>query len=406
VTISLILGNCSTFRIWSLSLKDYIKRVDIAAMATMFVFAASASIIPISLVRISKELNFSLTQGGSLGFISAMAQFVVLLISSYLAGKYGKLRLIKVALLILSLGLFLFTKSSTFLLSTILVLIIGFGQGFLEGLLTPLVEDLHPGDNGKKMNLLHAFWPIGVTFSVLFFGELLTRGTSWRVIFVILALVVLIIVSLYPSSKTINLPKSRTEFSHMGEIISKPRFWFFGFSLFFAGGAESAFAFWSASYIQLEYNTNPRAGAIGAALFAIGMVLGRLLTSRIAHRFKLKNIILISSLLSLGLSIVFFFIINISSLFILMLFMGLTIACLWPSIQSYAGSVMGVDITILMIFLSCFGTPGYSSATILMGIIGDKYGLHTSFILSPIYLFLLAVVFFISTRFKDSKKTL
>lgn len=374
------------------------KRVDIAAMATMFVFASSATVLPISLVKMSEELSFNLTQGGSLGFISALVQFIVLLISSYLAGKLGKLRIIKFALIILSLGLFLFTKSTTYLVSTFLVLFIGFGQGFLEALLTPLVEDLHPGDSGKKMNLLHAFWPIGVSFSVLVFGELLSRGISWRVIFIIIAVAVLSVLLLYPPSKKVTLPTSRTDFSHMGEILSKPRFWFLGFSLFFAGGAESAFAFWSASYIQIEYNMEPRAGALGAALFAIGMVIGRLLTSKLTNKFKLKNILLISCILSFGLSLIFFMIVNIGSLFVLMFFMGLTIACLWPSIQSYAGSVMGVDTTVLMIFLSCFGIPGYSSATLFMGMIGDKYGLHRSFIISPIYLFFLVIIFFLSTK--------
>lgn len=379
------------------------KRVDIAAMVTMFVFASSATVLPISLVKISEELSFNLTQGGSLGFISAIVQFVVLIISSYLAAKIGKLRIIKFAIVILSLGLFLFTKSTTYLLSTFLIIFIGFGQGFLEALLTPLVEDLHPGDSGVKMNLLHAFWPIGVTFSVLVFGELLSRGISWRVIFIILALAVFLVLFLYPTSKKVQLPVSRNDFNHVGEILSKPRFWFLGFSLFFAGGAEAAFAFWSASYIQLEYNLEPRAGALGAALFAIGMVLGRLLTSKLANKFKLKNILLLSAILATLFSLVFFLIVNIQSLFILMFFMGLTIACLWPSIQSYAGSVMGVDTTMLMIFLSCFGIPGYSSATLLMGIIGDKYGLHTSFMISPIYLIFLVIVFFFSTKFKDRK---
>lgn len=374
------------------------RKIDIAAMATMFIYASSATVLPISLVKISRELSFNLTQGGALGFIASMTQFVILILSSFLAGRYGKIRLIRFALVILSFGLFLFTKSTTYLLTTFFILFIGVGQGFLEGLLTPLVEDLNPGDNGKKMNLFHAFWPIGVFFSVLVFGELLSRDFSWRIIFTILAIAVLLISFIYPSSKNLNLPKSRNDFSHMGEILSNRKFWLFGFSLFFAGGAESAFAFWSASFIQIEYGMAPRAGALGAALFALGMVLGRLITSKLAHRYKLITILLFSGILSLIQSIFFFLIEDLLSLYILMFFMGLTIACLWPSIQSYAASVMKVDATVLMIFLSCFGTPGYSSSTLIMGILGDKYGLRTSFIVSPIYLIFLTLLLFILSR--------
>ncbi|MGL1893169.1 MAG: MFS transporter [Spirochaetaceae bacterium] len=381
-----------------------IKRVDFASKASMFIYAASATILPISLVKISEELSLNLTQGGSLGFISSIEQFLVLIFSCFVAAWFGKIIILRTALIILSVGLFLFTQSTTYLMTTFLILFIGFGQGFIEALLTPLVEDLYPGDNGKKMSVLHAFWPIGVCFSVLIFGELLSRGVSWRALFIALGVVVLLISFIYPRSSKIQLPKSRTDFSHMGEILSKPRFWFLGFSLFFAGGAESAFAFWSASYIQLQFSAAPRAGALGAALFAIGMVIGRLLTSKLTHKYTMKQILLVSSVLALFISISFFLITNMFSLFIFMFFIGLTVACFWPCIQSYAGTVMKVDTTILMIFLSCFGIPGYSSATIIMGIVGDNKGLHTSFIIAPIYILFLTILLVLeSKKFKSNK---
>lgn len=382
------------------------KQIDLAAMVTMFLFASSATVLPITLVKISQELSFTLTQGGALGFIASMTQFIILILSSFLASRFGKIRLIRSALIVLSLGLFLFTKSTTYLLSSFFILFIGVGQGVLEGLLTPLVEDLNPGDNGKKMNQLHAFWPIGVFFSVMVFGDLLSRGVSWRIIFIILGILIFLVNFVYPSHKSLTLPKSRSDFSHMGEILSKSKFWLFGFSLFFAGGAESAFAFWSASYIQLHYKLNPRYGAVGAALFALGMAIGRLTTSRLSHKIKLISILLFSALFAFVLSIFFFRIEGIVALYILMFFMGIFVACLWPSIQSFAATVMKVDATILMIFLSCFGTPGYSSATIMMGIIGDKYGLKTSFIIAPIYLlFLVLLLFIISKKIKSRTLT-
>lgn len=374
------------------------KKLDTAAMATMFVYAASATVLPICLVKISEDLSFSLTQGGSLGFISSIEQFAVLILSCFAAAKFGKIILLRSSLLILAIGLFLFTGSTTFLMSVFLILFIGFGSGFLEALLTPLVEDIHPGDSGKKMNLLHAFWPIGVCFSVLIFGELLSRDVSWRVIFSGLAVAVVLVSFLYPSSKKINHPKSRTDFSHMGGILAMPRFWIFGFSLFFAGGAEGGFAFWSASYIQLQYSTQPRAGGFGVALFALGMIIGRIMASKLSYKFGLKKILIFSAGFSFLISLMFFFINNLTLLFIFMFFIGITLASLWPSIQSYAGSVIKVDVTVLMIFLSCFGIPGYSTATLLMGIIGDIKGLHSSFIIAPVYLFFLFLLLLFENR--------
>lgn len=370
-----------------------VKKADFAAMVTMFFMATSATIVPICLVKITTELSISLTQIGILNFISSVELFIILLLSCYISARYGKIKFIRIGLLFISLGLFFASISFTFWHILIIFMLSGLGSGLLEGLLTPIVEDLHPNDQGKKMNLVHAFWPIGVCATLLIVGELLSWGISWRYIFPVLAILVAGASLLYPSSKKLILPKSRADFSHSLEIFSKPRFWFLGMALFFSGGAEGGFAFWTASYIQIHFKTLPRAGGIGAACFAVGMVIGRILTSKLAHKIKLKILLMSGALCSFILSLLFFLIQpNLYFLFAFMVAMGFTIACLWPSIQSYSASVLKVDPTMLMIFIACFGTTGYSTATLFMGIIGDNLGLQSSFIIAPIYLAMLVIL--------------
>jgi fucose permease len=274
----------------------------------------------------------------------------------------------------------------------------------MESLLTPIVEDLHPNDQGKKMNLVHAFWPIGVCACLLITGELLSRDVSWRIIFPCFAVIVLGISFVYPSAKKIILPTSRADLSHAREIIFQPRFWFLGMSMFFSGGAEGGFAYWTASFIQLHFDALPRAGGIGAACFAVGMVAGRLLTSKIANKIKLKSILLFFSFCSFILSFLFFILKpDLIYIYLFMFAMGITIACLWPSIQSYSSSVLKVDPTMLMIFIACFGAIGYSSATLFMGIIGDYYNLQSSFIIAPVYLGMLIILLLFEGNIKMKK---
>lgn len=375
-----------------------VKKVYQAASFSLYFYAASAMAIPICLVKISEELSLSLTQGGALGFIISIEQFLVILFSGIIAARYGKIKILRAALLFLGTGLILFTISISFWMAILLLLITGIGSGLLEALLTPLVEDLYPKDDGSKMNRLHAFWPLGVCSCVILFGEALSRGISWRMLFIILGLLILGISTLYPKASKISLPRSRADFSHMGEILALKRFWLLGFALFFAGGAEGGFAFWSASFIQLHFETLPRAGAIGTACFAGGMAIGRFLSSHLSSKWGLKKLIIYSTITGLAISISFFLITNLSTLYLFLFGMGLTIACLWPSIQSFGGNILQVDPTLLMIFLSCFGIPGYSSATLLMGIIGDYKGLHMSFIIAPLYLSLVIVFIFFASK--------
>lgn len=359
-----------------------------ASQASLFIYSASAILLPVSLVTISEELGFTLTQGGSLGFLTSIEQFFVLIASSFAAARFGKIRVLRAGLLTLAAGLLLFVLSGSWLAAMAFMLVIGLGNGLLEALLTPIVEDLYPNDNGSKMNLLHAFWPVGTCVAVLLFGQLLSIGVAWRFLFAGTAAAVILIAALFPSSRKISLPKSKTDFSHMKEILSMPRFWALGGALAFSGGAEAAYAFWSASYIQLHYAALPSAGALGTALFAVGMAVGRFASSKIAGYLGLKKLIVISTLFGAAASLSFFLITSLWALFIFLFIMGLSVACLWPSIQSYAGSELKVDPTLLMIFLSCFGLPGFSSATLIMGMIGDTWSLQASFIIAPLYLLL------------------
>ncbi|MBI9105077.1 MAG: MFS transporter [Spirochaetales bacterium] len=298
-----------------------IDRLDRAAFASMFIYAAAANTFPICLVKMSEELSFNLTQAGLIGFITSFEQFFILIFSCFAAAWFGKIKVLKTALLLLAGSLFLFSFSSSYLMTVILMLLIGLGYGFLEALLTPLVEDLHPKDSGSKMNLLHASWPVGVCLSVLLIGELLSRGVSWRYIFTGLAVAVLIIFFFYPSSRKISLPRSRTDFSHMGEILSQPRFWALGAALFFAGASEIAFAFWSASYIQINYGALPRAGGLGAAVFALGMIAGRIISARIIPKIGMKKLIFLSAIVGFLASLTFFL---IDSLVLLYIFLFIT----------------------------------------------------------------------------------
>ncbi|NLK60491.1 MAG: MFS transporter, partial [Treponema sp.] len=305
-----------------------------ASCASLGIYSASVIALPICLVAISKELGFSLTQSGALGLFASVVQFVMLISSSFFAARFGKIRVIRGGLVVLAAGLVLFILSKSWIHAALLMLVIGAGSALLDALLTPIVEDLYPKDDGSKMNLLHAFWPVGTLVSVLLLGQLLTIGVSWRYLFTGIAVVMLLVMFWFPSSRKIRLPANRTDFSHMGEILSLRRFWLFGSALGFAGGAEGAFTFWSASYIQLSFDQLPRAGAFGTAAFALGMAIGRFSSSRIAGKIGLRRLIIISLLCGVLVSGGFFFVRNLFTLYAFLAVIGLCITTLWPSIQS------------------------------------------------------------------------
>lgn len=379
-------------------------RIDRSAYATMITYAAAVNILPIALVKISAEFSINLTQAGIFGFVMSIEQFFVLILSIFAAARFGKIKMLRFALLIMAAGLTAFSFSSSYAMALSLIVIIGFGNAIIEALITPMVNDLHPGDSGGKMNLLHSFWPIGICISVLIFGELLSRGVSWRLLFIGTAIVAVIIYLTYPGSKKAELPSSRADLGHLGDILRRPRFWMLGMAMFFAGAGEFAFAYWGASYIQIHFNTLPRAGAFGSAAFALGMAVGRILAGRLAKRYGLKKMVVLTASVGAFFSMSFFLISSPLTIYGYLFVVGLLVACHWPSIQAYSAQVIDVDATVLMVFLSCFGIPGTSAAILLMGVIGDAYNLHTAYAVAPVFIFLVAVFMLLEGRVEKAKQ--
>ena len=84
-----------------------IKKTDYAAMASMFFFASSVTILPICLVKITKDLSISLTQVGILNFIHTFELLFTLIFSIYISARFGKIKVIRFAILVIASSLLL-----------------------------------------------------------------------------------------------------------------------------------------------------------------------------------------------------------------------------------------------------------------------------------------------------------
>jgi len=370
--------------------------MDIAASATLLAYSASAVATPICLLILSRELNLNLTEGGSIEATRAVLLVLVLLFSGFAAAKWGKTAVMTAGCFTLSAGLLCYGLAPSYALILCAMILVGLGGGLIEALVNPLVQDLHPGDSGRYLNVVNAFWSIGVLTTVLIVGDLLTREVSWRWIFFGIAGAAFLISLFFTAGSR----KARREnrippepdgnpLHHTRDLLTNRHFWVFALAMVCGGGVEAAYTFWSASYIQIYYDAVPRAGAVGTAFFASGMIAGRM-AGGLVHQDRLHILILLSALAGFAVSFGFFWITSMAALFILLFLAGLACACFWPSIQSYAADRLKGDSTMMFILLSAMGIPGFAIITWTMGKIGDLYGLRTAFGVIPVLFLLLA----------------
>ncbi len=385
-----------------------LKPLDIGAIACMLLYSASATVTPICLLAMADELNFSLSAGGGIEGIRSMLIFVSLFFGGFMAAKIGKVSSLTTGLFGLTIGYIVYAIAPSYMALLVATVILGLASGILEGLINPLVADIHPGDSGRYLNITNAFWSVGVFSTVILAGDLLTRGISWRYIIAFLAVCSFVVgvVMLFLQKQDVKQESLtiRQVIGQYRDCVKVKRFLLFCAMMVFAGGAEGAFTFWSASYIQVNFAANPRMGGFGTACFAAGMMVVRLLGGVLVGQKYLRRFILTSAIFGCVVAVCIPFVQSVLVFFIVLFFAGMSIACFWPSIQSYAvDRIPSIDATAAFILMSCAGVPGFGLASVIMGFIGDAVGLGKSFFIVPAFLLILVVLVLFERNIKPKE---
>jgi fucose permease len=380
---------------------------DYASFAIFTAYAAGSVVVPVALVNLARDLGFSLTEGGftaggALHLGRTMPMILTMLLSGFLAGRWGLRRVLGSSVLLVGIGLALCAVAPLYGVLFLALLVAGCGEGIIEGIATPFIQRLHPKESGRYINFSHGFWSVGVLVTVLGAGALLSLGISWRLIIGVVAVLAFApgIMLLAPPKRLAAYPDHpeplhwKVVHDHILQIIRIPRFWLFFAAMFLAGGGEFCLTFWSASYIQLSFTPAPWAGGAGTACFAAGMVLGRTGWGFFIKQHQLNKLLVYSALAGTFVTLSFPTLSNLWVFFGLLFVAGVATAPFWPTIQSYSvDRLPEVDTTMLFVLLSCAGVPGCGFFTWLMGYIGNQTGsLHAAFYLVPFCYILLAAL--------------
>lgn len=369
-------------------------RYDHASFLTYLAYAAGSVAAPVCLVHLARDLGFRLddggmSAGGALHLGRTAAIVAAMLGCGFWAGRWGKRPTLGFSVLLMGLGVGLCAVAPTYGIVFLALIVAGIGEGVVEGLATPFVQELHPDEPGRYVNFSHAFWSIGVLVTVLAAGAALSAGVSWRLVIgavaVLSAVPALLLLGRDPAYRETTEPLDRAAIlDHARQLLRRPRFWVLFAAMFVAGGGEFCLTFWSASFLQINLAASAWVGGVGTACFAGGMALGRMAGAWWVPEHRLCPFILISAAAGVAISLLLPTVRHLGLFLTLLFVVGIATAPFWPSIQSYSvPRLPGTDTTLLMILLACAGIPGCGFATWLMGVIGDRAGLGAAFYMVP-----------------------
>ncbi len=387
-----------------MSRKMVFGRYDYAAFLTFASYAMCSVVIPMCLVPLAKDLHFPLDEGGmgmggAIQLGRSIPMTIMLILCGFIAARWGNRISVGVAVLFMASGILLASASPGYWFLFAALTIAGLGEGVLEGLATPLVNDLHEDEAGRYINFTHSFWSIGVLVTVLVSGALLLWGISWRFLAATFGCIAVIpgLLLLIPSKKK-PFPK-KEEPVHWKEVCGyafhlfrTPRFWIYFAAIFLAGGGEFCLTFWTASFIQMSYAGSAWAAGVGTGAFALGMIVSRMGAGYFVREKNLGWLIVCCGIGAAVVSLFFPYLKSLYLLFPLLFLSGVGVGPFWASIQSVCAKKVSGDDTMIFIILSASGVPGCGIFSTLLGILGDHYGLRLSFFIVPVCFVLISVL--------------
>lgn len=128
------------------------------------------------------------------------------------------------------------------------------------------------------------------------------------------------------------------------------------------------------------------------------MIAGRLGSGWLVPQRRLWHLIVGSAVLGIVAGVVAPLMTGLAALVAVLFVAGLSVACFWPSIQSYSVERIPLESTSLFILLSCGGIPGFGFVAWLMGMIGERAGLNAALYVIPVCMAILVVLALVERR--------
>jgi FHS family glucose/mannose:H+ symporter-like MFS transporter len=231
--------------------------------------------------RIVISLGRPGTQAGILISVYALGSLSSVLLSSSLADRVGKRRVIAAALFVMSAGLLVVPASSAFIPILIGLYLFGFGFAPSEGMSSALLGDENPEKAAAWMNISQAGFGVGAILGPLLAIAWLSAGNSWRGPFLlgsVLALFLLFMVLFTGRGRMAPAHRQPAQKMNMFGLLKEKRFVLLMVMMFFYLGYESVAPAYIKQYF-IRLGAEDSLASLMISLFWGAMIVGRLLGS-------------------------------------------------------------------------------------------------------------------------------
>ena len=239
----------------------------------------------------SGEFRVPVSYMGIVSLLISAFTVVSSLLTDRTVNRFGTGKVTAVSVALTAVGLLGFAFSGNFWMLCVWAIPYGLGAGCVDAGLNNYVANHYAS---RHMSWLHCMWGVGAAIGPYVMGTVLTAGQSWNAGYLYIAIfqVALTAVMLLsiPKWKTVAGEKTE-EHTHLTfrQILELPGVRSVVLIFLCYGAVESIAGHWASSYLVLHLGVGEERAAGLAAMFYLGITLGRAVSGFVTLRFNDKQ---------------------------------------------------------------------------------------------------------------------
>ncbi|MFZ0890723.1 MAG: MFS transporter [Candidatus Binataceae bacterium] len=251
------------------------------------------------LPQISGAIHASLDRTGLILSAIAAGYFFALPAGGELGHRRGPHFLLIVAMTLDCVGFFGLALAGGLRSSLCAAVVIGFGQCGIEIAANALVAELNRDRLAPALNYLHVMFGVGATLGPAIDGFALAHHIGYQATFACGAAATATIAAALLLAPAVELPPNPGQVLNLRSLLAQPLIWAIAFVLFLYVGAEVGIGAWLFTYLRTA--AVPLATSVasaGVSVYWAGLIGGRLLGGRLAHRISARRLATIGSIIA------------------------------------------------------------------------------------------------------------
>jgi fucose permease len=327
---------------------------------------------------------------GALGFVLGP------LVAGMLSDRTNPKMVFLVGLGLEAILLICFSFAPTFPLAIAAYFLFSIGAGFIETVVNIVPTLVEPERPGSLMNIVHMFFSIGAFISPILAGLILRDTGSWRPVYWVVAVptaILFLLIWRSPFPPTPAAAAAVKPAGRVGSVLRERAVLLGALALLLYVAAEFGASNWIVLYAQKELAFPVLAATSALSALWFGLMIGRLLNSRLALRRSSRELVLWSGVTGVICGLALLTARTPAVAYLWLFGLGLSMAGMYPNIMADINSRYPIQMGLVTGFLAQAAALGSMLAQPALGVIAERAGLTVAVAIPAVLLGLMTVVY-------------